>query len=75
MMSGQKLNMKARSNYFITMEENNYSNKSKSYLGKISADFKGVQYILYDSGLSPTETTVKSLLRKQYGAVFLKKNF
>ena len=56
------------------MDFNVQSNKSSSYLGKVSSNFIGTESNMYDKGQNPKQAKCLADTRKQMGVVLYESN-
>lgn len=72
LLSCRKRNNKPTSNYLISMDEQDMERTSANFLGKVRANFTGLEFVIYDSGESPASG--KTPVRCELGAVFFEQN-
>lgn len=56
-------------NYWIGLGESSLDKSSAAYLGKVRANFRGTEFSIYDSGVSPRRGGHSPLVRSELGAV------
>jgi len=76
LISAKKKSFKLCSNYIISMNKNDCSENSNSYLGKLTSDFLGLVFNAFDNGKNYKEAKSSSDIRKilvtaQYVCVIL----
>lgn len=70
LLASKKRGGNKSSNYCITTDPNDFSIKSKSYIGKVRSNFTGSEFTIFDSGLNPKKKNIDiSEVRQELGAV------
>jgi tubby-related protein 1 len=71
LLGGKKRLSNKTSNYLISMDKNDLSVKSQSYLGKVRSNFMGTEFNVFDTGMNPSKKkATRANIREQLG-VFL----
>jgi tubby and related proteins len=76
LMAARKRTSQSTSNYVISMEENDVSRTSTTYLGKLRSNFLGTEFTVYDDGESPEKVAKNAALplRSELGVVIYAPN-
>jgi len=53
LMAAKRQTGNKTSNYHISMDQHNFDDHSKCYLGKVRSNFLGNEYVIYDDGVAP----------------------
>ncbi len=76
LMGAKKIFAGTSTVYYISREIDDFNIDSKAYLGKISSNFVGNEFNIYDRGKSGKEAKLEGDLRAQLGFVsYVKINF
>lgn len=52
-MSVKKKNTSKSANYTLSLNKDDFSKRSPNFLGKLTSNFIGTEFFLYDNGQSP----------------------
>ena len=61
LLAGKKRAKNRTSNYLISMDKNDLSRNSGSYLGKLRSNFIGTEFVIYDKGVNPKDANTDAL--------------
>ena len=71
MLSARKRKKQKKSNYLISLDEEDLAKNSGNYYGKVKSNFVGTEFVMHDKGVKPAdaEQTPVANLRKELGCV------
>ena len=70
-LSARKRKKQKKSNYLISLDEEDLAKNSGNYYGKVKSNFVGTEFVMHDKGVKPAdaEQTPVANLRKELGCV------
>ena len=76
LLSARKRKKQKKSNYLISLDEEDLAKNSGNYYGKVKSNFVGTEFIMHDKGVKPAdaEQTPVANLRKEYGVILYDTN-
>ena len=71
LLSARKRKKQKKSNYLISLDEEDLAKNSGNYYGKVKSNFVGTEFVMHDKGVKPAdaEQTPVANLRKELGCV------
>jgi tubby-related protein 1 len=73
LLAAKKRGKNRTSNYLISMDKGDMNKDSKSYIGKVRANFVGTEFVVYDDGVKPSEGSGDAV-RQEMATVFYESN-
>ncbi len=73
LLAAKKRGKNRTSNYLMSMDKNDMNKDSKSYIGKVRANFVGTEFVVYDDGVKPSEGSGDAV-RQEVATVFYESN-
>lgn len=77
LLSARKRKKSSTSNYLISLDKDDLARQSGNYFGKLRSNFIGTEFVIFDKGSSPSDTSTKGIqpnVRCELGAVSYQHN-